>query len=126
MSVQQALHDGLGDRGGDGAAAARPEHSTVAATATFGLRAGAKAMNQVWTPSCPVHGTSAVPVLPATSMPVSAAAVPVPSRTTFCIIAVDLLRRSEGFITVDLDLRLDRLDACARRGRRRGRRGAGA
>ena len=51
--------------------------------AIFGLSAGAKAMNQGWL-NCPV---SAVPVLPATSTPLSAAAVPVPSLTTFFIMS---------------------------------------
>src|SRR6185312_8051321 len=57
-------------------------HSTVAAMATRGSCTGAKAMNQSWFGP---HGrsTSAVPVLPATSIPCSAAAVPVPSLSTW-------------------------------------------
>ena len=60
-----------------GAAVSPPvplEHSTVAAIATFGSSRGANAMNQTWLGP---HGrsTSAVPVLPPTEMPSSAAAV---------------------------------------------------
>ena len=44
--------------------------------------------------------TSAVPVLPATGIPASAAAVPVPSSTTRLIIAVSCSAVS-GFMTVD-------------------------
>ena len=55
-------------------------HSTVAAMATRGSWAGAKAMNHSWFGQ--PWSTSAVPVLPATSIPSSAAAVPVPSLTT--------------------------------------------
>ena len=53
---------------------------------------------------------SAVPVLPATSTPSSAAAVPVPSLTTFLIIAVSVARRVRvhdalGPLALDLVLR---------------------
>src|SRR5919198_4181954 len=57
--------------------------STVTAIAILGLSTGAKAMNQAW--FCPPE-TSAVPVLPATLIPDSAPAVPVPSSTTRLII----------------------------------------
>src|SRR5206468_3245683 len=60
-------------------------HSSVTATAARGLTTGAKAMNDTWLPPGQLP-TSAVPVLPATSMPCSAAAVPVPSLTTLLII----------------------------------------
>src|SRR5680860_582855 len=63
-------------------------HSTVAATAIWGSEAGAKPMNQAWLGSPSQFsrpGTSAVPVLTATSIPLSAAWVPVPSLTTPCI-----------------------------------------
>ena len=61
------------------------ERSTVTATATRGWFAGAKAMNQGWV-RFELGTIWAVPVLPATSMPWSAAAVPVPSLTTCVII----------------------------------------
>ena len=48
-------------------------------------------MNHTWLVA--PFSTSAVPVLPATSMPDSAAAVPVPSLTTLDIISVSLRRR---------------------------------
>src|SRR5215213_5561847 len=99
-----AVHDRLGgDRGlphrstssmtrlAIGAATSPPvppiEVSTVTATATLGSFAGAKPMNHGWLIRCSMF-FSAVPVLPATSMPDSAAAVPEPSRTTCCIIAL--------------------------------------
>src|SRR6185295_12572976 len=63
-------------------------HSTVTAMAMRGSWAGAKAMNHSWFGQ--PWPTSAVPVLPATSMPSSAAAVPVPSLTTWSIIAPTL------------------------------------
>ena len=55
--------------------------SRVTATAIFGLPMGANAMNHGWVNSR-LAPTSAVPLLPATSMPWSAACVPVPSFTT--------------------------------------------
>src|SRR5512132_3466998 len=55
--------------------------SSVTATAMRGFSTGAKQMNQGWVNSR-LAPTSAVPVLPATRMPASAAAVPVPSSTT--------------------------------------------
>src|SRR5262249_1455540 len=61
-------------------------HSSVTSTAARGWSTGAKAMNE----TCLAGGqlpASAVPVLPATSMPWRAAAVPVPSRTTLLIIS---------------------------------------
>ena len=63
------------------------KRSSVTATATSGV----KPMNHGW--FRPELLSSAVPVLPATSTPSSAAAVPVPSRTTCFIIAVSLSRR---------------------------------
>ena len=68
--------------------------STVTAIATRGLCTGANAMNHAWFTA----PTSAVPVLPATSMPSSAAAVPVPSSTTLLIIWARALA-VPGFIT---------------------------
>src|SRR5215216_7464255 len=59
---------------------------SVTATATVGLSAGAKQMNQVW--FLPVTPVSAVPVLPATGTPEIWAAVPVPPSTTALIMAV--------------------------------------
>ena len=55
-----------------------------------GASAGAKPMNQAWgaEDSPGLAGASAVPVLPATVWPGTAAAVPVPLRTTATIIAV--------------------------------------
>src|SRR5262249_44883482 len=61
------------------------ERSTVAAMAMRGWSTGANAMNHGWVMLL-ATSTSAVPVLPATSMPSSAAAVPVPSWTTLLII----------------------------------------
>ena len=67
------FHSGTGAPAGSASRSARPSSppvprwcSSATATATFGLSAGAKAMNQVvFTPACPV---SAVPVLPATAI----------------------------------------------------------
>ena len=75
--------------------------SSVTATATSGV----KHMNHGWL--SPVVLSSAVPVLPATSTPSSAAAVPVPSRTTFFIIAVSslaVLARHHALALLGLDL----------------------
>ena len=59
-----------------------PPFSTSTTTATVGFSAGAKPANQ----ACDVlSATSAVPVLPATWTPLSAAAVPVPPFTTSII-----------------------------------------
>jgi hypothetical protein len=74
-----------------GAAATPPVRgvsSMTTATATTGASAGAKPMNHAWLRFG--SDDSAVPVLPATVTPAleSAAPVPVPSRTTFSIIAV--------------------------------------
>src|SRR5215207_4764350 len=71
--------------------------STVTAIARRGFSTGAKQMNQGWVNSR-LAPTSAVPVLPATRMPASAAAVPVPSSTTRLIIAVSCSAVS-GFMT---------------------------
>src|SRR3712207_495041 len=56
-------------------------HSSVTATTARGRCTGANEMNETWLPLGQLP-TSAVPVLPATSIPDSAAAVPLPSRTT--------------------------------------------
>ena len=76
-----------------------PAPTSITATAIFGRCAGAKATNQAsvffGSGGPPAVGrSSAVPVLPATSMPGSAAAVPVPERTTASIIVADLRRPS--------------------------------
>src|SRR4051794_8533604 len=67
--------------------------STVTAIAAFGLSTGAKAMNHGWVNSR-LGPTSAVPVLPATWMPLSAPAVPDPSFTTLVIITASLSEAS--------------------------------
>ncbi len=61
--------------------------STMHEIAIWGSLAGAKPMNQA--SLTPVE-ISAVPVLPATSMPETAPAVPVPSLTTLCIIVLSV------------------------------------
>ena len=120
---EQRLHDLLGDRRGDRAARSRCERSTVTATATCGSSAGAKRDEPGLVDVLRRCSISAVPVLPATSMPCSAAAVPVPSLDHVVIIAVDLRRRSRRVITRgSLRARCGR--RCGRPGRRRGRRGA--
>ena len=77
-------------------------------------------MNQAWF----VPPTSAVPVLPATSMPDSAAAVPVPSFTTWLIIAASALAVA-GFMTwlssLGFTLRTVRPSVILTRSTRRGR-----
>ena len=65
---------------------------------------------------------SAVPVLPATEMPSSAAAVPVPSRTTLAIMS-PTSRAVDAFITCDSSLGLDASDRAPVAVDDRGRRG---
>jgi hypothetical protein len=62
--------------------------STVTAIATFGSWAGANATNDGCVRFRPLAPIDAVPVLPATLMPESWTAVPVPSSTTLVIIWV--------------------------------------
>src|SRR4029079_262543 len=71
----------------------------VTATAIRGASTGAKQMNHAWVNSA-LGPVSAVPVLPATVTPSSAAAVPVPSSTTRLIISPSWWAVS-GFITTD-------------------------
>ena len=96
--------------------------STVTATAMRGFSTGAKQMNQGWVNSR-FAPTSAVPVFPATVMPSSAAAVPVPSSTTRLIIALSCSAVS-GFMTTACRsgwiLSLTRPSFCTIRSVRRG------
>src|SRR5206468_851376 len=75
-----------------GPATSAPKHpwqrSTVAATATLGSAAGAKAMNQGWLIPFAGSPISAVPVLPANGMPPTVSPAAVPSWVTLVIMSV--------------------------------------
>src|SRR6201995_5000584 len=66
----------------------KPAPTSITATATLGLEAGAKATNQASASLgfLELATSSAVPVLPATCTPGTAPAVPVPELTTAIII----------------------------------------
>ena len=111
-SSQQRLHHLLGDRRRDRAALARSSARPSRRSRPAGRSTGAKRDEPGLVRAAHF---SAVPVLPATSMPCSAAAVPVPSFTTWLIIAASALAVARLH---HLAL-LARLDRAAPSGRRR-------
>ena len=86
--------------------------ATVTATATLGLSAGAKPMNQGSVRLEPVAPIDAVPVLPATLMPPSWADWPVPSSTTLRIIWL-ISCGHRGLHDLVVYRRVERLHGCA-------------